>query len=242
VLVLGVWVSLTVLGITAAVSAVGLVDHPVLRDLERRGGELADGEPWRLVTSLLVHDSWLALAANLVLLGLVGVAVERRHARTEWIALYLAAGVVGEMVGLEWQPHGAGNSVAVLGLAGALVVDALRRRGPAYLALGYATVVLVTLGAADLGDVAGAVVIVLAYVAAGAAFAATQRGTRIPSWAAPALGACTLVVAVALVALENIHGPALFTGVAVALVWDALRDRGAARTARTQPRRSGAGG
>jgi len=242
VLVKRVWLTLTVLGITAAVSAVGLVDHSVLHDLERGGGELADGEPWRLVTSLLVHDSWLALLANLVLLALLGVAVERRHPRVEWIVLYLAAGIVGELVGREWQPHGAGNSVAALGLAGALVVDALRRRDPALLALGYATVVMVTLGAADVGDVAGAVVIVLEYLATGASVAATQRGTHVPSWGAPALGVCTLVVAAVLVVLENIHGPALFTGVAVALPWDVLRDRGGGRTARRRRRRSGAGG
>ena len=95
---------------------------------------------------------------------------------------------MGQLVGLEWQPHGAGNSVAALGLAGALVVDALRHRDPALLALGYATVVLVTLGAADVGGIGGAVIIVLAYVAAGASFAATQRATRFPSWGAPALG------------------------------------------------------
>src|SRR3954462_4311087 len=94
--------TVVVLAVTTAVSVVGLLDHATLHSLERRGGELADREPWRLVTSLLVHDSWLALPANLVLLALVGCAVERRHSRSEWIVLYLAAGIVGEMVGLEW--------------------------------------------------------------------------------------------------------------------------------------------
>jgi rhomboid protease GluP len=219
------WLTASVLGLTAAVSVAGLVDDSVLHHLERRGGELADGEPWRLVASLLVHDSWLALAANLVLLGMVGVAVERRHSRAEWIVLYATAGLVGELVGLAWQPHGAGKSVAALGLTGALVVDALRRRNPALLALGYAVVVLITLGAADVGDVAGAVIVTVAYVATGATFAATQRGTRVPSWGAPALGVAALVVGVALVLLENLHGPALFTGVAVALLWDPIAVR-----------------
>jgi membrane associated rhomboid family serine protease len=226
------WLTVGVLATTTAVSTLGLVDHAVLHELERRGGELADGEPWRLVTSLLVHDSWLALLANLVLLALVGIAVERRHARAEWIVLYLAAGIVGELVGLDWQPHGAGNSVAILGLAGALVVDALQRRDPAFVPLGYTTVVLVTLGAADVGGIGGTVIIVLAYLAAGASFAAIQRATRVPSSAGPILGAVTVGVALALVALGNIHGPALLTGVAVAAAWDArrIRDPGGART------------
>jgi rhomboid protease GluP len=216
------WLTVVMLGATAAVSIVGLLDHMVLHDLERRGGELAAGEPWRLVTSLLVHDSWLALLANLVLLALVGIAVERRHGRLEWIVLYLTAGIVGELVGLDWQPHGAGNSVAILGLAGALVVDALRRRDPALLALGYATVVLVTLMADDIGGLAGGVIVVLVYIAASASFAATRQGTRVPRWGPPALGALALVVAAVLVAIGNIHGPALLAGVVVALVWDAV--------------------
>jgi membrane associated rhomboid family serine protease len=226
------WLTATVFVLTAVVSVVGLADHHVLHALERHHGELGAGEPWRLVSSLLVHDSWLALLFNLLLLGLVGVAVERRHPRLEWAVLYLTGGLVGELVGLAWQPHGAGNSVAVLGVAGALVVDAVRHREPVLLALGYATVVLVTLGASDVGGAVGAVLLVVAWIATGAAVAATGRGQRVPPAAPRALGVLALVVAGVLVALENIHGPALLAGVAVAAVWDALavRDRAAART------------
>ena len=228
------WLTVVMLGATAAVSIVGLLDHTVLHDLERRGGELAAGEPWRLVTSLLVHDSWLAMLANLVLLALVGIAVERRHPRVEWIVLYLTAGIVGELVGLDWQPHGAGNSVAILGLAGALVVDALRRRDPALLAAR-----LRDRGPGDAmarptsAGIAAAVIVVVAYIAAGASFAATrQRHARVRRRGPPALGAVALVVAAVLVAIGNIHGPALLTGVVVALVWDEVgaRARVGART------------
>ncbi len=236
--------TVVVLVATTAVSAVGLVDHTTLHSLERHGGELADGEPWRLVTSLLVHDTWLALVANLVLLAFVGCAVERRHSRSEWIVLYLAAGIVGELVGVEWQPHGAGNSVAALGLAGALVVDAWGGRDPAFVPLGYATVVLITLGAADVGGVAGGMIVVLAYVGAGASLAASHRGTRIPRRAGPVLATVTLVVGAVLVAIGNLHGPALLTGVVVALLWDAvvLRDRDGARTGPSPRPGSGRGG
>jgi membrane associated rhomboid family serine protease len=226
------WLTGWVLACTATVSIVGLLDHSVLHELERRRGELGAGEPWRLVTSLLVHDSWLALLFNLVLLAIVGIAVERRHPRVEWAVLYLVGGLVGQVVGTSWQPHGAGNSVAILGVVGALVVDALRERDPALLALGYATVVMITLMAGDIGGVAGGLVIVAAYVAAGASFAATRQGTRVPSWASPTLGCVALAVAAVLLGLGNIHGPALLAGVVVATLWDelALRDRGGART------------
>ena len=239
-----VWLTVGVCAVTAAVSSIGLVDHTVVHDLERRGGELADREPWRLVTSLLVHDSWLALLANLVLLAVVGVAVERRHPRVEWMVLYLVAGIVGELVGLEWQPHGAGNSVAALGLAGALVVDALRRRDVSVLALGYAVVVLVTLLAGDVGGAAGTVILVAAWIAAGASFAATRHGRRVPTQAGTVLGVVALVVAAGLGVAENIHGPALLTGAVVAALWTPLPVRGRAggRTGRRRRRRSGPGG
>jgi membrane associated rhomboid family serine protease len=237
------WLTASVFALTAVVSVVGLADHHVLHALERHHGELGDGEPWRLLSSLLVHRSWLALLFNLLLLALVGIAVEQRHSRVEWGLLYLTGGLVGELVGLAWQPHGAGNSVAVFGVAGALVVDALRDREPALLALGYAIVVLVTLGADDIGGAAGAAILVMAWSAAGAAVAATRQGRRIPPAAPRALGVLALALAVALAALADIHGPALFAGVVVALLWDALavRDRAAARIAPPPPPRSAPG-
>jgi rhomboid protease GluP len=232
------WLTVAILGVTAVVSAVGLLDRDVLHHLERRGGELGDGEVWRLVTSLLVHDTWLALAFNLLLLGLVGVAVERRHPRAEWIVLYVTGGLVGELVGNAWQPHGAGNSVAAFGVAGALVVDALRRRDTSLLALGYAVVVLVTLGAGDVGGGAGAAILVVAWIVTGAAVAATRQGRRVPSGAAPALGVLALVVACVLVGLGDIHGPAILAGTVVACGWEALALRGRAggRIAPAPPR------
>jgi rhomboid protease GluP len=227
----------SVFALTATVSAVGLVDGHVRDVLERDHGELRDGEPWRVVSSLLVHDSWLALLFNLLLLTLVGVAVERRHGRLEWAVLYLTGGLVGELVGLAWQPHGAGNSVAVFGVSGALVVEALGLRQTSLLALGYATVVLVTLGAADVGGAAGAVLLVVVWIASGAAVTATRHGRRVPAYAPRALGVLALVVALALVAHGNIHGPAMLAGVAVAWLWDAVvRDRDAARTGRRRRR------
>jgi rhomboid protease GluP len=214
------WLTAGVLVVTAVVSTVGLLAPAVLEGLERRGGELSDAEPWRLLTSLVVHDSWPALGFNLLLLGIVGVAVERRHPRTEWTTLYVGAGLVGELAGIAWQPHGAGNSVAALGLAGVLVVDAVRRRDPSLLALGYATVVLLMLLSGDVGGVVGTVISVLTCLAAGASVATVRRLDEVPRFLAPAVGGLALVVAVVLVVCRDIHGPALLTGVALALLWD----------------------
>jgi rhomboid protease GluP len=107
-------VSFAVGAITATVSVTGLLDHHVLASLERQPGELEYHDAWRPATSPVVHDDWLALASNLVLLAVVGIAPERRLSRVEWLTLYLCAGLTGQLVGVAWQPHGAGNSVASL--------------------------------------------------------------------------------------------------------------------------------
>ena len=221
------WLTISTGTITAVVSVVGLGDHDVIRDLARRGGELAAGEPWRLVTSLLVHDTWLALVANLVFLGLVGTAVERRRSRGEWLTLYLVAGVVGELVGTEWQPHGAGNSVALMGLVGCLAVTALRRGEAPFLALGYSAIVLVTLLGADVGGAAGVVIVVVAYLVPGACFAATRGGRELRPVHARFLGGMVFALALALTVVENLHGPPVFTGALIALAWSGrpVRDR-----------------
>jgi membrane associated rhomboid family serine protease len=221
------WLTIATSAVTAVVSVVGLCEHEVVRDLARRGGELAAGEPWRLVTSLLVHDTWLALAANLVFLGVVGTAVERRRGRGEWLTLYLLAGVVGELVGTEWQPHGAGNSVAVMGLVGCLAVTALRRGEAPFLALGYSAIVLMTLLGADIGGGAGAAIVVVAYLVPGACFAATHGGRGLRPVHARLLGGTVFALALALTVVENLHGPPVFTGALVALAWSgrAIRAR-----------------
>ncbi len=86
---------------------------------------------------LLVHDGgWPHLAANAAALVVVGVSVERAFGRRLWLALYLAGGLAGELAGYAWQPRGAGNSVAVCGLAGGLLAALLLWREAKVSAIG----------------------------------------------------------------------------------------------------------
>jgi len=48
---------------------------------------------------------------------IVGGAAEQVVRRRAWITAYVATGLVGQLFGQAWQPVGAGNSVAVCGLA-----------------------------------------------------------------------------------------------------------------------------
>ena len=64
-------------------------------------------------------------ASNLIFLALLGAGAEQVVSRTTMTLCYLAAGLTGQVAGMLWQPVGAGNSVAVCGLAG-LVAWSLR--------------------------------------------------------------------------------------------------------------------
>ncbi len=52
----------------------------------------------------------------------LGIVAERRLGTVEWLIIAFVSGLVGEIVGLWWQPYGAGSSVAVAGLLGATAV------------------------------------------------------------------------------------------------------------------------
>jgi len=99
----------------------------LLGALKRDRAAIADGEAWRLLTSLVVQDGgWAGAIFNLVTLVVVGVMAERVWGAVRWAAIALVAGVAGQLWGLVVQPVGAGNSVAVFGLAAAVAIVALR--------------------------------------------------------------------------------------------------------------------
>ena len=104
--------------LTAAVSMAGLISPRVLDALARTPAAV-HGQPWRWITSLVVQDGGvLGTASNLLFLALLGAAAEQVVGRATMVVLYLAAGSTGQLAGVFWQPVGAGNSVAVCGLAG----------------------------------------------------------------------------------------------------------------------------
>ncbi|MGI9004529.1 MAG: rhomboid family intramembrane serine protease [Pseudonocardia sp.] len=196
-------VVLTVL--TTAVSVTGLVVPVVTAALERTPAAL-HGEVWRWVTSLLVQDGGVAgTVSNLVFLAVLGTAAEQVVDR-RWMALsYLLAGLAGQLAGVLWQPVGAGNSVAVCGLAGVVAWSVAREAAPVWAT----SAVALWLGAMlatwwlplFLVGVAGMV----------ADRAAGGVRTR-PGPVRVAVVVATGMVAILLAAVENIHGVALAVG------------------------------
>jgi rhomboid protease GluP len=108
-----------VLVVTSVISVLGFLYPGILEALRRDPEALASGELWRILSPLLIHDGgWPHLVLNSAALIVVGTAVERLLGSGRWLALYLAGGLTGETAGYAWQPDGAGNSVAIFGLAG----------------------------------------------------------------------------------------------------------------------------
>jgi membrane associated rhomboid family serine protease len=98
----------------------------LLSNLERDRTAIGDGQVWRLVTSLVVQDGGRAGSIfNLASLAIVGVIAERVWGAKRWAVVALASGVAAELWGLVVQPVGAGNSVAVFGLAASVAAVAL---------------------------------------------------------------------------------------------------------------------
>lgn len=76
---------------------------------------LTQFEPWRMITALFIHASFLHIGLNMFSLYIFGPILERMLGRTRFIALYLLSGFGGSVAVLLIAPQ-----IAVLGASGAL--------------------------------------------------------------------------------------------------------------------------
>lgn len=105
----------------------------LLRLFERDHSRFAAGEWWRIVTPLFVQDGGVSDSCfNLMALFFVGWATERRWGGRRCWFVFLAGGVLSEVISLAWQPVGAGNSVGNFALAGGLAFACLRPDPPRF--------------------------------------------------------------------------------------------------------------
>lgn len=114
------WLTLSVFGITLITSLVGLISAPVLFEMQRTPDAIGS-EWWRNGTALLFQDGGIAgTFFNLAFLIVIGTLAEQVINRGAWLILYCVGGLLAEVVAHFWQPVGAGNSVAICALTGAL--------------------------------------------------------------------------------------------------------------------------
>jgi Rhomboid family len=68
------------------------------------GPYTADGEWWRLLTSLFIHFGIPHVVLNMIALVMFGPLVERLYGSVNYLAVYLMAGVAGGLASISWQP------------------------------------------------------------------------------------------------------------------------------------------
>jgi membrane associated rhomboid family serine protease len=190
-----------VFAVTATCSILQFPYPALLAALRRDPAALADGQWWRLVTPLVVQDGGVAgTVSNLLFLAVLGVLAERLLGTRRWLVLYAAGAVAGTAAGYAWDPHGAGNSIALCGLAGGVLALAATRPVPAPPLVASAVF-------------AGAVTqlwpvpVVLAWTA----LPLTRWRPRVAGRVLAAVGA---TIAVALLAVRDNHGAGLAAGLA----------------------------
>ena len=93
------------------------------------GPLIADGEYWRLVLPMFLHVGFFHLLTNLFGLIIFGSMVERIFGARNFVAIYLAAGVIGNVASFVAGPNlSVGASGAVFGIFGAFGVYLLLNR------------------------------------------------------------------------------------------------------------------
>jgi len=98
--------------------------YPSLLSLfERNTPAIYRGQWWRIFTALFFQDGWLwGGLSNIILLAVIGSLAEQFLGSVKWLNLYFLVGILTEIFALKWQPLGAGNSIAVMGLAASIIV------------------------------------------------------------------------------------------------------------------------
>ncbi|MGA4932894.1 hypothetical protein ACPCBC_22180 [Streptomyces incarnatus] len=102
---------------TGAVTVAQFAFPEVFEALRRDPGALASGEWWRALSPLLVQSPGRQALVTVPAVAALGIPVERIYGAKDMLALYLVPVADGEGLGYARQPHGAGNSIAALGLA-----------------------------------------------------------------------------------------------------------------------------
>lgn len=91
---------------------------------------VAEGQPWRLLTSAFLHAGLSHLALNMISLYFLGSFAEAAFGRGRFFAMYLLSGVAGGLAYLYFggfNESAVGASGAIFGILGGILGYAVRR-------------------------------------------------------------------------------------------------------------------
>ena len=123
-----------IMGVTAAVYLLQMIAWSTTIGWLAFSPHVGDSEPWRFVTSALVHGSVFHIGINMYALFIIGSVLEPALGRARYLALYALGSIGGSVAVLllasptstDWFRATVGASGAVFALFGALFV--LQRR------------------------------------------------------------------------------------------------------------------
>jgi membrane associated rhomboid family serine protease len=127
-------VTYTLIGICLVIYGIQFLTGNVVTNALIYAPSLTLSQPWRMLTSIFIHESILHVGLNMYSLWLVGPALERMLGRVRYLALYLLAGFGGSVGVLLLAPANEavlGASGAIFGLFGAYFLIARRLGGNA---------------------------------------------------------------------------------------------------------------
>lgn len=94
-----------------------------------------DGQYWRLFTAMFLHSGIRHLLNNMILLYVLGIALEPQLGRIKYTILYLGCGLIGNLVSYEYYLSqgdatvSIGASGAIYAVMGALIWVVIRNKG-----------------------------------------------------------------------------------------------------------------
>ena len=93
------------------------------------GPFVAEGDWWRLITSAFLHANILHIGMNMLVLWIIGPALEEYLGHGRYALLYLVSGLAGAAGALVWSPlsPAVGASGAIWGIMGAALLLEWRR-------------------------------------------------------------------------------------------------------------------
>jgi membrane associated rhomboid family serine protease len=85
---------------------------------------LASGEWWRMLTATFLHANLIHLGMNMLVLYMLGIAVEQALGTGRFLMVYVASGIAGSAGAILLSPNSptVGASGAIYGILGALLV------------------------------------------------------------------------------------------------------------------------
>jgi len=134
-----VWVTKTLvvlnLIVFGAMALVGINPlEPTALELLQIGGNYrpyTEQEPWRLMSATVLHAGLLHVGFNMFALYQMGSIAERFYGNTQFLLIYLVAGLFGSLASLFFSASEAvsvGASGAVFGVAGAIIAAVFTAR------------------------------------------------------------------------------------------------------------------